>query len=524
MMQESELVACVGFRPTGYDRPDIIMMIRPSDRSLIRGAFLVLLLLGVNLLLISCEPATETIWNPDQEIKRLKANLPLEVAARESSEAKWDQHFEDLDLAHKNGKLADLERKLNRVLLNDWKSLAARYPSEDERARLAIDNFRSELDQLDISLLVLWLPNLVDTHAASIADLEPASRSIDDGQTRLQLDLLSDGVRILDLRAPFREAARGGSKSDPFEKLDYHWSAIGIELAADAVAKHLNRSVKPDNEFSHRLSQRLRYVEENTSSEQLYEGIWVPRMMDATEILLDGAPYRPQPGASVLVMGDSMIGHLSADKPHGVAADFAAHLAFGLQSPVNVVRQNGGAQLAPMLFARKVIPSPEPLPELVVWVLSGVHYGETNWPITDLPSAEERQEQITNVSAASAPTAAENGFLSLVKYVGPPIDLEAVRRETSESPYPATAYAATFEIIATTPKEAIPEDVTVTVYQKTTEDREALPSPALSAERMHWMWLVPAATAEDQQPELGDFQRFNEAAMPLEQPMYWKVD
>ena len=209
-------------------------------------------------------------------------------------------------------------------------------PPHDPRA--AIVDLRDQLAARGIPLLVMIAPNKESVYPQMLAKWSGSAapgQVLMAAQTRqLLADLRAAGVEVVDLFEVFR-AARQSPTAATTEPLylaqDTHWSPIGVELAAQATAEKILAAgwvqrgtvayeLKPAPVC--RLGDVIRMLQVPQIEQE-----FAPENISCRQVIRQDnrTPYRDDPNAGILVLGDSFLRIYEQDEPQ--SAGFLAHLA-----------------------------------------------------------------------------------------------------------------------------------------------------------------------------------------------------
>ncbi len=257
----------------------------------------------------------------------------------------------------------------------------------------AILGFRSQLDARGIRLLVVPAPNKESVYPEKATRRAQGSEVLVAPQTRQLLSrLTTEGVEVVDLFEVFRRAKTDAGESAGrglYLAQDTHWSPAGMELAARAVADRMIQRgwvARGRTAYSRRFAPLARVGDlvrmlQSRPIERSVE----PENVACVQILDEnGAPYKDDPQAEVLVLGDSFLRIYERDEPG--SAGFAAHLAEDLNRPVASIVNDGGAST---LVRQELARRPKLLAgkKVVVWefVERDLRYGAEGWQTVPLP-------------------------------------------------------------------------------------------------------------------------------------------
>lgn len=262
-------------------------------------------------------------------------------------------------------------------------------PDHRDAVSTSIIHFSQQLRRLGSHLIVVLLPNKLDTLAATILT-GLGETSIAPEHSHLLLSLAKNEVDIIDLRREFRRAAISGKL--PFHRYDHHWSQHGINIATTAVQQRLANTPFAAHaaHASSRTSLRTVTIPAPASSLK-FTDVQPPRQRGLIELhsyLFDGKPILSDPGSPVAVLGDSNILHLSLARSP-ISAGFHAALSHRLGLPLDYQGRSGTGATVPAEFRARYLNSP---PSIVVMVIGALMTDPpTPWPLTPLTPSEDAE-------------------------------------------------------------------------------------------------------------------------------------
>ncbi len=252
----------------------------------------------------------------------------------------------------------------------------------------------------NIELLVLPVPNKESIYPEQLTARGQAISASDQDTiiiappTRTLLaELRAAEVAVVDLFALYRQAKLSRT-ADHASKLylqqDTHWSPVGVDLAAHAVAEILTE---------HRWIEQgtARYGQRTTSvihKGDLLQMLAAPsiahqfgsEIIECTQVFSsdDEQPYHSVPEAEILVLGDSFLRVYEQDPPG--SAGFLAQLAAELRQPLAAIVNDGGAST---LVRQQLARNPDWLArkKVVIWefVERDIIDGVEGWQEIALP-------------------------------------------------------------------------------------------------------------------------------------------
>jgi hypothetical protein len=274
---------------------------------------------------------------------------------------------------------------------------AASAQTRDVDPLTAIRSFEQQLAARGIRLLVVPVPNKESVYPEMLSRRADRAGVLVCRQTRAFLDRLRDaGIETVDLFEVFRQAKMAQSPGDAtrfYMVNDSHWTPEGMQVAAQAVARHLRERgwiERGEVAFDQRPVQVERIGD-------LVRMLHVPRLertippqhLVCEQVVrhADSQLYRDSPDARILVLGDSFLRIYEQDEPR--AAGFIAHLALELKQPLASIVNDGGASTLvrqdltrrPRLLANK---------SLVIWefVERDLRDGTEGWQVISLPKTD----------------------------------------------------------------------------------------------------------------------------------------
>ena len=211
-----------------------------------------------------------------------------------------------------------------------------------------------------------------------------------DSHTRdLIARLRAAGVETYDLFAFFGHQAR---RPEPwYLRRDTHWSGEAAAMAAASVASRL-KSLGWVTGGARPYQERRLLVKRSSDIARMTRAPLIEAQFPVEDVACDqvveaatGAPYRDDPAAPVLVLGDSFLRMYQTDDPG--SAGFIAHLARNLRNPVASIVNDGGAST---LVRQELVRRPQLLKgkQVVVWefVERDIRFGMEGWQIVQLPA------------------------------------------------------------------------------------------------------------------------------------------
>lgn len=206
--------------------------------------------------------------------------------------------------------------------------------------------------------------------------------------------LEAEGIPVLDLGPILAEAVRQGQAQ--YLETDTHWTPEAMERAAAAVAERVRPVLPSGPGLAWRLEERT-----VTGAGDLVRMLKLPeerrQEVRVRQVLApDGSPWRSDPGADVLLLGDSFTNVFSQpDLGWGTGAGFAEHLSHRLGRPVDRIAVNaGGAHASRQALARSLAAGEDRLAgkRLVIYEFAARELAAGDWRRLDPGDAGERED------------------------------------------------------------------------------------------------------------------------------------
>lgn len=273
----------------------------------------------------------------------------------------------------------------------DFDHLTRRRPAPTAgRAAAAVVAFRDQLASRGIALLVVPTPVKLAIEPRSFAAGTPDAPLRSPVEARLLAALDEAGVAVADFAPRLARRAREGGAA--YLERDTHWRPEAMDEVARAVAVELRALA----ELAAGDPGRFRDSESAVDGAGDLDALLglpgePPRQRVTTRPVsaAGGAPWRPERGAPVLVLGDSFTAIYSqSDLGWGSGAGFAERLAFHLGLPVDRIARNaGGASATREALATELARNPERLDGVraIVWQLAAREISGGEWRDVALP-------------------------------------------------------------------------------------------------------------------------------------------
>jgi hypothetical protein len=254
----------------------------------------------------------------------------------------------------------------------------------------AVRRFREDLAARGIHLIVMPAPNKESVYPDQLSRCATPPTQVLSEETRAFLaQCAAAGVEVVDLFALYRDA-RTSSRVPLYLEQDSHWSPVGMEMAARAVAARIIvRGWLAPGTISYEARpspvEELGDIVRMLRSPQI-EARVSPQFIPTSKVVRrdTNTLFTDDPSPEVLVLGDSFLRIYERDAPGG--AGFVAHLARALRRRVAGIINDGGAST---LVRQELFRRPRHLTraKVVVWefVERDIRLGTEGWQIVPLP-------------------------------------------------------------------------------------------------------------------------------------------
>jgi alginate O-acetyltransferase complex protein AlgJ len=213
------------------------------------------------------------------------------------------------------------------------------------------------------------------------------------GWPRFVAALEAEGVAVLDVGGWL--AAMPYGDESPYLATDTHWTPHAMETVAGRLAGEIAARLGESGSAATRYERRQTRVEGVGDIERMLRladgaGLF-PRQVVTVSMVggADGGPWRPDPAADVLLLGDSFTNVFSDASLHwGRGAGLAEQLSFVLRRPVDRIAVNAGGSNATrraLLDALRADPERLAGKRLVVYQFASRELSSGDWPVLRLP-------------------------------------------------------------------------------------------------------------------------------------------
>lgn len=219
-----------------------------------------------------------------------------------------------------------------------------------DRVERAIVNFKLELENRDIRLLVIPVPSKASIYPDRLTGrMESRATEFRSPTQDLIQRLHQQGVETVDLFTLFQQARRQNPGTLYYLERDTHWTPAGAYLAAEAVVSRLrDLDWVPETFFERDYSLRQVAAEFPGDLVKMMPGgqltgLFPPERVECRQVVddFDGRVYRSiRDEVPILFLGDSFSRIYHRDLPG--SAGFVAHVAYQLGMPLEEIVLDGG--------------------------------------------------------------------------------------------------------------------------------------------------------------------------------------
>jgi alginate O-acetyltransferase complex protein AlgJ len=274
-------------------------------------------------------------------------------------------------------------------------------PQPDPRA--AILQFHRQLAERDIRLVLMPTPDKATIHPEHFSSRYKGRRASVHNPSYLRFldEIEAEGVLVCDVTDALAQL-RDRSDSAVYLAADTHWRPEAMEVAAAELARLIDekivlgattmdryrRPVARDVKNLGDIAMMLRLrPKQNAFSEEV---VTIHPVTDAA-----GEPWRPDPAAEVLLLGDSFANIYSIEMMNwGSAAGLAEQLSFALNRPVDtILRNDDGAYATREMLSRELAQGEDRLAgkKVVVWQFAARELAVGDWKLLDMTLEQLRQ-------------------------------------------------------------------------------------------------------------------------------------
>ena len=284
----------------------------------------------------------------------------------------------------------------------------------------AIADFSAQLAERGVGLVVVVTPVKAALHPEGLVPaLARAELPLENASFHAFFDRLA--AREIPAYAPGERLARAlrATAWPQFLRTDTHWTPQGMESAAQGLAEFLRRHVALPERNPARYVRREVWTEGRGDLQDLLrlpvgQGLFQPERVLVRPVFGPaGEPWRPDPHADLLVLGDSFTNMYSqAELGWGEGAGLAEQLSYLLQRPVDKLAVNaGGPSAARERLALQIAAGDDRLAgkRVVVYQFSARELSSGDWRLLDLARPGAETEEVRRRPESGVPA---RGFVA----------------------------------------------------------------------------------------------------------------
>jgi alginate O-acetyltransferase complex protein AlgJ len=276
-------------------------------------------------------------------------------------------------------------------------------PAPQPDPRSAILQFHRQLAERNIRLVLMPTPDKATIHPEKFSSrFEGRRTSVHNPSYRQFLDELeAEGVLVCDVTdALARYRDRSGSAV--YLATDTHWRPEAMELAATELARLIEAKIVLGATAVDRDRRRTTKEVKNFGDIAMMlklrqnQGVFGEEVVTIRRVTnAAGEPWRPDPAAEVLVLGDSFANIYSLEMMNwGCAAGLAEQLSFALNRPVDtILRNDDGAYATREMLSRELAQGEDRLAgnKVVVWQFAARELAVGDWKLLDMTLKQSRK-------------------------------------------------------------------------------------------------------------------------------------
>ena len=281
-------------------------------------------------------------------------------------------------------------------------------PQPDPRA--AIIQFHEQLAERNIRLVLMPTPDKATIHPEKFAWRYEGRRTSVHNPSYRQLvaELEAAGVLVCDVTEALAQL-RDRSDKSVYLATDTHWRPEAMELAAAELARLIEEKIVFDSTATYGNRRQTSMAVRNLGdiammlklppSQAVFanEAVTIRPVTDAA-----GEPWRPDPAAEVLMLGDSFANIYSLEMMNwGCAAGLAEQVSVALNCPVDTILQNDdGAYATREILRRELARGEDRLAgkKVVVWQFAARELAVGDWKLLDMTLEQSRHPPARSLS------------------------------------------------------------------------------------------------------------------------------
>jgi alginate O-acetyltransferase complex protein AlgJ len=256
----------------------------------------------------------------------------------------------------------------------------------------AIVDFRDQLARRGIKLIVMPAPVKPSIHPEQFSSrYEGRTEAVQNPSYAAFLDrLAAEKIAVFDPAPLLVEAKAGGSPQ--YLRGDTHWTPAGMELVAEALAAFARQTADLPPATG-RFQATPREVTNRGDVEMMLKfpagwDVFAPQATTVRQVTDAGQPWRPDPKAEVLLLGDSFANIFSLSAMGwGERGGLAEHLSLALGLPVDAITRNDAGSFATReMLAKEMQRGIDRLAgkKLVIWEFASRELASGDWKIIPL--------------------------------------------------------------------------------------------------------------------------------------------
>lgn len=290
----------------------------------------------------------------------------------------------------------------------------------------AILDFQAQLAARGIALVLLPVPVKPGVHPEKLSGDRSAELLQNPSWPDFLARLADAGVIVHDCAPQLAAHHAGGA----FLATDTHWRPEAMQEVAGALARSLLQLLPADATRAdswRQMPQDISNLGDIAVMLRLPDGQrhYQPESVTIQHVQRGGKPWRPAPGAPVLLLGDSFTNIFSAQELHwGEGAGLAEQLAYHLCQEVDcIARNDDGAHATRLLLAQELAQGRDRLAgvRVVVWEFACRELAGGDWRPITLPAVAPPRAVATGtveitgtVAAASEPPRTDSDYPDFV--------------------------------------------------------------------------------------------------------------
>ncbi len=287
-------------------------------------------------------------------------------------------------------------------------------PVTQHDPRAAILQFHRQLAERNFRLVLMPTPDKVTIHPEKFsARYEGRRISVHNpSYPQFLAELEAAGVLVCDVTGVLAEYHERSGKP-VYLATDTHWRPEAMELAVAELARCLEEQCVLGRTAEERdclqKSQDVKNLGDLAMMMNLRpnQGVFSEEVVTIRPVTdAAGMPWRPDPTAEVLVLGDSFANIYSLEMMNwGCAAGLAEQLSFALHRPVDtILRNDDGAYATREILSRELAQGEDRLAgkKVVVWQFAARELAVGDWKLLDMTLKQSRRPVDTAPPAGGA--------------------------------------------------------------------------------------------------------------------------